>query len=78
MADIPIKILRDTCKVGQGEKCCRYVVVGEHGIVCCKGSNLGHAIDVRVKEGKMVAKGDNCPGRNIQPEDDNDDGWVWP
>lgn len=51
----------ETCKIGQGAACCRYVVAGAQGLECAKLSSLRGAIDRRV--GSMVAKGDNCEGK---------------
>lgn len=55
---------RNVCKIGQGAECCRYLTVaGAHGWSCEKYSNLGLLIDQRFMEGRMVAQGNNCPGR---------------
>lgn len=53
--------LADTCKVGQGAACCRYVTMSAGGWECGKADPaIRHAIDQRA--GSMKAKGDNCPG----------------
>jgi len=78
MVEIPSKHLRDICKLGQGAKCCRFAIASDQGIVCCKGSNLEHAINARVALGKMIAQGDNCPGllEKFDKEVEDED-WVW-
>ncbi len=54
--------LTETCKIGQGNACCRYVIVHpDDGIICAKEQpNMKAALDMRVK--KMTAQGDNCIG----------------
>lgn len=52
----------DTCKIGQGAACCRYLVVGSLGLECAKLTPLRDVLDARV--GQMSAKGDNCDGRS--------------
>jgi hypothetical protein len=49
------------CRVGQGAKCCRYLVSGQHGLVCAK---LEDRIRIQIDflADKFEAKGDNCPG----------------
>ena len=51
----------ETCKLGQGAACCRYLVAGAEGFECAKLGSLRAGIDRRV--GIMVAKGDNCEGK---------------
>jgi hypothetical protein len=53
----------NVCKIGQGEKCCRYLIVGGQGFECAKVQEPMKAlIDKRVAEGSFRAKGDNCEG----------------
>ena len=56
--------LRNTCKIGQAEKCCRYLTVGAEGFECAKLTSLKPTIDARVEAGTFTAKGDNCLGVN--------------
>lgn len=51
------------CKIGQLEKCCRYLSLGENGFQCLKFTGLAYILDVRVKENTIIAKGDNCEGK---------------
>lgn len=55
--------LSETCQLGSGSKCCRYLVMrGADGFRCAKlDPNLAFSIDVRAEQ--MNAKGDNCDGR---------------
>jgi hypothetical protein len=54
-------IITNTCKVGQGAACCRYLTMGSRGWVCCKTNrSLKRAVDQRASS--MKAKGDNCAG----------------
>lgn len=50
----------ETCKIGQGAECCRYLTMGADGFSCAKRTSLRYTIDNRVR--KMNAKGDNCDG----------------
>lgn len=55
------KMLKETCKLGQGNDCCRYIIADpEKGIVCAKKTPLKETIDANVHH--MTAKADNCEG----------------
>lgn len=61
-----------TCKIGQGEVCCRYLALGSNGFECGKlDAVLRETIDQRYQAGTMHAKGDNCGGHPL-PEDSGD------
>lgn len=52
--------IKDTCKIGQGNNTCRYLLCGPNGFECGKlGASKG-VIDSRVDY--MTAKSDNCEG----------------
>ena len=50
------------CKIRQGEKTCRYIILGPQGFVCSKNTQLKQAIDQQCNKNQMTAKGDNCDG----------------
>lgn len=54
--------LKNICKIGQGNECCRYILGGNNGFECGKHSKLKKEIDDRVNSNFMIAKGDNCEG----------------
>lgn len=54
---------KDTCKLGQGAACCRYLTIGANGWSCEKHSTLHFLLDARVESGTINARGDNCEGR---------------
>jgi len=56
----------ETCKMGKGNKCCRYLVLGTAGFECAKGSSMAPAIDSRVANGHFLSKGDNCAGYQVE------------
>ena len=63
--------LKDVCKLGQGEACCRYIGVGiGRGFWCAKSDpELKKTIDQLVHN--MNAQGDNCsadPNPEIHPK----------
>lgn len=59
------KHIKEVCKVGQGHKCCRYLVVGSDGFECTRMTVQGKAImDARVLS--MTARADNCKGHTIE------------
>lgn len=53
--------VKGVCKVGRGDECCAYLVIG-HGFECAKGTSLAYTIERRLALGTMNAKGDNCMG----------------
>lgn len=53
------KYVKDVCKMGQGNDCCRYLVMGK-GWECAKETSMKELLDRRVSQ--MTAKGDNCKG----------------
>ena len=67
MGVIPKDHLHDVCKIGKGNKCCRYITAGKDGI-CCEKLNPEYKKMFDARVGVMVAKGDNCEG--ILPEGD--------
>lgn len=54
--------VKEICKMGQGEACCRYLTAGAGGFHCEKRTALGRILDARVAEGRMTARGDCCEG----------------
>ena len=62
MSTIESKHAKEICKVGQGDECCAFLVMGRDGFECVKGTELKLLIDLRLAEGTMNAKGDNCKG----------------
>ena len=57
------KQIKEVCKLGQGEKCCRYLICGGEGFECAKlMTPLKYDIDY--KASTMSAKGDNCEGKS--------------
>jgi len=59
--------MTETCKIGQGKKCCRYLTVGVNGFECEKLGTLKTIIDLRVSQ--MRAQSDNCDGLDNKNED---------
>lgn len=59
---IPVKYVEETCKMGQGKECCRYLGVGSKGWECLKLTTFKKVIDARHDAGEMIAQGDNCGG----------------
>ena len=54
------------CKLGQGEQCCAFLMMGLDGFECAKDSGFELTIRARLKRGTMGAKGDNCEGWGTQ------------
>lgn len=54
--------VKDTCKIGQGHDCCRYLLMGAKGFECAKLSKTGALLDSRVADKSMNARGNNCDG----------------
>lgn len=53
---------KEICKLGKGDECCAYLVMGRGGFECAKGTGMEKFIELRLAEGTMNAKGDNCQG----------------
>lgn len=54
--------IKEICKIGQGNECCRYLIIG-NGFECAKGTDLQQHLDLRVKTLSITARGDNCNGK---------------
>jgi hypothetical protein len=55
--------IKSTCKIGQAENCCRYLVMGSGGFECGRlDDKLATTIDQRADGGQMVAVSKNCKG----------------
>ncbi|MBI4118341.1 MAG: hypothetical protein HY455_02315 [Parcubacteria group bacterium] len=54
--------VREVCKLGQGEKSCRYLAMGGRGGWTCLRAKQKEYLDGRVANGQLQAKGDNCEG----------------
>ncbi len=59
---IPENYIRETCKLGQGEACCAFLMMGQDGMECAKETGAEGLIRKRLDAGTMNAKGDNCEG----------------
>ncbi len=75
MKSLETNHVKETCKIGQGHDCCRYLVMGTGGFECArlvkggaanllgqKGETPKDLIDKRVEAKQMVARADNCGG----------------
>lgn len=53
-----IKDPKTSCKLGQGSKCCAFLVAGGNGFECAMDDQfLNSHIKLRIKNGTMNAKG---------------------
>lgn len=58
--------VKNVCKIGKGNACCRYLVVGPKGLECVKHiQEMKEHLDEKVTGMTIVARGDNCDGRTI-------------
>ena len=60
MKNLPDHFIKETCRIGQGPACCRYLMCSSNGFECAKLTSLAAYIDGRADQ--MNAKGDNCEG----------------
>ena len=67
MRVIESEYVKETCKIGQGNNCCAFLVMGSAGFECAKGTPSQQIIDLRLAEGTMNAQGDNCGGYGLEP-----------
>ena len=57
-------IVKNVCKIGQREKCCKYLVMSPDGFECMKVSESNKkVIDDAWAKDEHVAQGDNCDGK---------------
>jgi len=61
----------NVCKLGCGEEVCAYLALTGDGWACLKVTSMRGLIDQRVRDGEMVAKGNNCEGISDEPPDNN-------
>ena len=57
---------KDICKLGQGNRCCAWLVVSSEGFECLRMDYPNNtSIDTRIRNGTIAAKGeggwDGCP-----------------
>ena len=57
--------VKEVCRIGQGNACCRYMVIGAQGFECVKNTQMKGYLDSRVAMETMVARGDNCEGKSM-------------
>lgn len=68
MKAVPGGHVHRVCLIGQGDACCRYLVVGS-GFECAKFPlSARQMIDARVDAGSFTAAGDNCDGDKDIPD----------
>jgi hypothetical protein len=58
--------VKNVCKIGQGNACCRYLVIGAQGFECVRDTEMKVYLDARVAMETMVARGDNCSGKTVE------------
>jgi hypothetical protein len=58
--------VKNVCKIGQKNACCRYLIISASGFECIKNTDMKAYIDSRVAMETMVARADNCPGKEIK------------
>ena len=68
MVNVPIELTKDElnnlCKMGQGEKCCMFILVHpDYGIICAKNSPMRFSLNEKANSGQFTAIGDNCEGK---------------
>lgn len=58
--------VKNVCKIGQGNDCCRYLILGTEGFECAKHTELAILLNSRVMAGTIVARGNNCEGKTAK------------
>ena len=58
--------VKNFCKPGKGNACCRYLVIGTMGFECVKQTDMKEYLDARVAMETMIARGDNCSGKTVE------------
>jgi hypothetical protein len=56
--------IKDVCKIGQRELCCRYLLMAPTGWECGKlDPRAKMVLDAKVASGSFTSQGDNCEGK---------------
>jgi hypothetical protein len=58
--------VKNVCKIGQGNACCRYLVISGQGFECVKNTDMKAYLDSRVAMETMIARANNCDGKEIK------------
>lgn len=67
VGDFPdLEYVKETCKMGQGHDCCRYLTMHPDGWSCEKRGSLRNYLNYRVVTNSITARGDNCPGKDAR------------
>jgi len=65
-----MNVIAEVCKIGQGEACCKYLLMFSKGWECGKVTPTSKKlIDDSWSNTSHVAKGDNCEGNKFLKED---------
>ena len=65
-----MNVIVEVCKIGQGAKCCKYLLMSANGWECGKVTPTSKKlIDDSWASTNHVAQGDNCDGNNSLKED---------
>lgn len=65
---VTIEHAKTICKLGQGTNVCSFLIGGQDGFECAKGTIWQASIAERRAAKSMKATGDNCPGPpNFKP-----------
>lgn len=54
--------IRNTCKIGQGTECCKYLVCGAKGFECMRDDPENKKVIDNAWNNSKIAQGDNCKG----------------
>ena len=60
--------VKETCKIGEGFDCCRFLVCGPKGFECAKFTEHRALLDFRATNKLMTARADNCEGKPMYDE----------
>ena len=60
--------VKTVCKIGQLEKCCRYLLMGTKGFECGKiNPAMRKVLDDDARRASFTSQGDNCEGKELTP-----------
>ena len=54
--------VKKICKIGEGSRCCRYLMAGKDGFECAHSTPLAKVLDDRAEAKTMIATSINCDG----------------
>ena len=60
--NLPMEHMKNVCKIYAGKNACSFLILGQEGFECSKGTLIQSIIAERRANKSIAAQGDNCSG----------------